>query len=66
VGAALGVAGAVGVSNLLTSVLFGVSPVDALGLSAGIGAVLIAALTAALLAARRSADVDPIVTLRCE
>jgi predicted permease len=66
VGAALGVVGAVAVSDLLSSVLFGVSPVDPLGLSCGIALVLSIALTAALLAARRSMNVDPMVTLRSE
>jgi ABC-type antimicrobial peptide transport system permease subunit len=66
VGAALGVAGAVAVSDLLSSVLFGVSPVDTWGLGAGIVLVLSVALIAAGLAARRSMTVDPIVALRCE
>ena len=66
VGAVVGVAAAVGVSQLLSSVLFGVSPVDPIAL---VGAVLVVAgvaFAAAMLPARRAARVDPNTTLHYE
>ena len=66
VGAALGVAAAAGVSQVLSSVLFGVSPLDPIAL---IGAVLVVAgvaFAAGALPARRAARVDPSRTLHYE
>jgi predicted permease len=66
IGAALGVAAAAGVSQVLSSVLFGVSPLDPVAL---IGAVLVVAgvaFAAATLPARRAARVDPSRTLHYE
>jgi predicted permease len=66
VGLAVGAAGAVGVSRLLTSLLNGVSPAD----PATFGGVLVllgaVAFVAALVPARRASAVDPIVALRYE
>jgi predicted permease len=66
IGAAIGLAAAVGVSQVLSSVLFGVSPVDPLAL---LGAALIVAgvaFAAGTLPARRAARVDPSRTLHYE
>jgi len=66
VGAATGVAVAIGVSQVLSSALFGVSPVDPLALT---GAVLVVggvALAASTLPARHAARVDPGRTLHSE
>jgi ABC-type antimicrobial peptide transport system permease subunit len=66
IGAVIGVAAAVGVSQILSSVLFGVSPADPVAL---IGAVLVVAgvaFAAATLPARRAARVDPTHTLHYE
>jgi len=66
IGAVIGVAAAVGVSQILSSVLFGVSPVDPIAL---LGAVLVVAavtLAAGGLPARRAARVDPMQTLHYE
>jgi predicted permease len=66
IGAAIGVAAAAGVSQVLSSVLFGVSPLDPFAL---IGAVLVVAgvaFTAGSLPARRAVRVDPSRTLHHE
>ena len=64
VGAAIGILAAIGASRILSAVLFGVSPVDPIGL--GGAALLVAgvALAAGVLAARPAAHADPTVTLR--
>jgi ABC-type antimicrobial peptide transport system permease subunit len=66
VGTVLGVAAAAGVSQILTSVLFGVSPLDAVALGGATLFVLAVALTAGFLPARRATRVDPMTTLRYE
>jgi ABC-type antimicrobial peptide transport system permease subunit len=66
VGAIIGVAAAVGVSRVLSSVLFGVSPVDPVAL---IGAALLVAgvaVAAAAMPARRATRFDPSRTLHYE
>ena len=66
VGAVIGVAAALGVSKMLSSVLFGVSPVDPIAL---IGAALVVAgvaVAAGAMPARRAAHVDPSRTLHYE
>jgi putative ABC transport system permease protein len=63
-GCVLGLLGAVGVSKLLQSLLFGVSPFDpiVLGLSALV--VLLLAVAASFFPARKAADADPMHVLR--
>jgi ABC-type antimicrobial peptide transport system permease subunit len=63
VGAVVGIAAAVGVSQVLSSVLFGVSPVDPLALFGAAAVVGGVALAAGTLPARRAARVDPSRTL---
>jgi predicted permease len=66
VGVLLGIVGALGASRLLSSMLFGVSPVNpALYLSAVAG-VLAVSVTATLLPARRATRVDPLLALRAD
>jgi putative ABC transport system permease protein len=66
IGAAVGLAAAMGVSQVLSSVLFGVSPVDPVALiSAGV-VVAGVAFAAGTLPARRAARVDPSRTLHYE
>ena len=65
-GLVLGVAGAFGVTGLLDSMLFQVSPYDPLTL-VGVAVVLaFVAIIACYIPARRAAKVDPMIALRCE
>ena len=64
VGIALGLAGAAGSTRLMSSLLFGVTPVDAATFAAAAGVLVVAALTASYVPARRAAAVDPVETLR--
>jgi putative ABC transport system permease protein len=65
-GLAIGVAAALAVTRLLSSLMFGISPRDPLTL--GVSAVLLTmvALLACYLPARRAARIDPLVALRKE
>jgi predicted permease len=65
-GTAIGLAAAAGLTRLMKSVLFGISPVDPLTYTA-VPLVLVAAtVLASYLPARRAATVDPVETLRAE
>ena len=66
VGLVLGVLGAIGLTRILSGLLFEVTPTDPVTF-VGVGAVLaIAALSACYVPARRAARVNPTVALRCE
>lgn len=64
IGCAIGMAGAAAISAFLRSFLFGVSPFDPLTLGAAAILVLLLALAASLLPARRAASIDPMRALR--
>jgi predicted permease len=66
IGAVVGVALSAGASRILSDVLFGVSPIDPLGLGLATLFVLIVAFTAGLVPAHRATRVDPIATLHYE
>jgi putative ABC transport system permease protein len=64
VGIALGTATAAGVTRSMSSLLFGVTPVDVTTFAAAAGVLMLAALTASYIPARRAAAVDPVETLK--
>jgi predicted permease len=65
-GIVIGLGAAFGLTRLLRSVLFEVQPVDAATFSATAGGLLLIALAAAVVPARRAARTDPAVVLREE
>jgi predicted permease len=64
VGIVLGAAAAAAVTRSMSSLLFGVTPVDAPTFAAAAGVLVLAALAASYIPARRAAAVDPVETLR--
>jgi putative ABC transport system permease protein len=65
-GLAVGLAGAVGLSRLITSQLFGVQPTDPATLASVLTLMVAVAVAAGYLPARRAARVDPMVVLRTD
>jgi predicted permease len=66
VGAAIGFVAAIGVSRILSGVLFGVSPADPIGLGGAALLVLAVALTAGVMAARPAIRPNATTALRSE
>jgi ABC-type antimicrobial peptide transport system permease subunit len=66
VGVALGAGGAAALTRLMTSLLFGVTPLDAMTYVAVSAALFAVALLAGYLPARRVTRVDPMQSLRAE
>ncbi len=65
-GIVIGIAGAMALTRLMASLLFGVKPVDALTFAAVSICVLAVALLACYIPARRATKVDPLIALRYE
>jgi len=65
-GVALGVAGALAVTRVLAKFLFDVKPTDPATFLAVVALLVVVALLAGLLPARRATRVDPFVALKCE
>ncbi|MGW8266416.1 MAG: ADOP family duplicated permease [Longimicrobiales bacterium] len=66
VGAAVGIGAAIGVTRLMTALLHGVNPVDPLTYFVVALTLVVVALLASWLPARRAARMDPMVALRAE
>ena len=66
IGVAVGVVAAVALGRWMSSLLYGVSPLDALTYVAALGVTTIAAALASYVPARRAATIEPIETLRTE
>jgi ABC-type antimicrobial peptide transport system permease subunit len=65
-GIALGIAGAFALSRILAGFLYGVAPTDVLTYVSVAGLLLLVALAACYIPARRAMKVDPMVALRYE
>jgi putative ABC transport system permease protein len=66
IGIAIGAAVAAGITRWMSSLLFGVTPVDAVTFAAAAGVLVMAALAASYIPARRAAAVDPVQTLTAQ
>jgi predicted permease len=66
VGAAVGFVAAVALARVMSSLLFGVGPLDPTAYVAAVAVTIAAAALASYLPARRAAAIDPIETLRAE
>jgi predicted permease len=66
VGVVIGLIGTWALTRLMTTLLFGVTPMDSITLIAVVGTLALVALAACYLPARRATKVDPLVALREE
>jgi predicted permease len=66
VGVVVGLVAAAALGRVMSSLLFGIEPMDPLAYVAAIGVILAAAAIATYVPARRAAKIDPIETLRAE
>jgi len=66
VGVVLGAAAALAATQFLASMLFNVKPQDPATFIAGAAILIVTALAAGYLPARRAAKIDPMTALRCE
>jgi ABC-type antimicrobial peptide transport system permease subunit len=65
-GVVLGTIGALALTRLMKTLLFGVTPTDVLSFTLAGGAVILVALVACYLPARRATGIDPMEALRFE
>ena len=65
-GIAIGLVGALGITRLISSLLYNVTATDPVSFGAVATLMLVVAATAAYLPARRATKVDPMVALRAE
>jgi len=66
VGAVVGLVVAMALGRLMSSLLFGVGPMDVVAYAAALGVTFAAAALASYVPARRAAAIDPMQTLRAE
>lgn len=65
-GIVVGIGGALGLTRLMRSLLYEVSPTDPATLAAAIGLMVLVSLLACIIPARRAARIDPVAALRSE
>jgi ABC-type antimicrobial peptide transport system permease subunit len=65
-GVAIGIAGALAATRVISSLLFGVAPRDPLSFVLAVSAMVAVALLAAAIPARRASRVEPAIALRYE
>jgi ABC-type antimicrobial peptide transport system permease subunit len=66
VGLAIGLVAALGLTRLMSSLLFGIEATDVVTYAAAAGVILAAATLASYLPARRASAIDPVNTLKAE
>jgi ABC-type antimicrobial peptide transport system permease subunit len=66
IGVIIGLGAAAGLTRLMSSLLFGISPLDPMTYAAGALLLAMAAVLASYLPARRASAVDPVEALRAE
>jgi ABC-type antimicrobial peptide transport system permease subunit len=66
IGIVIGAVGAAGLTRLMSSLLFGVTPLDVATFVAAAVFLAVAALVASYIPARRATAIDPMQTLRAE
>jgi ABC-type antimicrobial peptide transport system permease subunit len=66
IGVVIGLAGSFGLTRLMARLLFGVGPADPLTFISVAALLMLVALFACFIPARRATKVDPMVTLRHE
>ena len=66
IGAAMGIVGAIGLTRLMRQLLFGVSPTDPAVIAIACVVLMLVALAACFVPARRAASIEPIQALRME
>jgi putative ABC transport system permease protein len=66
IGGAIGLVIALGLTRLLSDLLFGISPMDPIAFGATLATLVTVALAASYVPARRAARVNPVTALRAE
>jgi ABC-type antimicrobial peptide transport system permease subunit len=66
VGTVVGLVVAVALARVMSSLLFGIGPMDPVAYMAALGVTLVAAALASYVPARRAAAIDPILTMKAE